>query len=93
FFHQLEPGRENEFVYNRYANIGCELPRLSNEASANLVYPDYYIWFLPPDLPVLKESGYRYVLIPNEWPEAARHGFALIEKLSPGDLWIYRREK
>jgi len=93
FFHQLDPGGGNDFVYNRYANIGCELPRLSHEVSANLVYPDYYIWFLPPDLPILKESGYRYVLIPNEWPEAARYGFALIEKITPGDLWIYRREK
>src|SRR5437588_6222987 len=93
FFHQLDSGGANEFVYNRYANIGCEMPRLSHEVSVSVVYPDYYIWSLPPDLPILKGSGYRYILIPNEWPEAAMYGFALIEKVSPGDLWIYRREK
>ena len=93
FMRRLDPGGENELVYNRYANIGCEVPRQSHEASANLVYPDYYIWFLPPDLPALSEAGYRYILIPKEWPEAAAYGFALSEKVSPGDLWIYRREK
>jgi hypothetical protein len=89
---QLDPRGADEFVYNRYANVGCEVPRLSHEASASLVYPDYYIWFLPPDLPALSKSGYRYILIPKEWPEASAYGFALIEKVSPGDLWIYRRE-
>lgn len=93
FMRQLDPRGTNEFVYNRYANIGCEVPRLSHEASASLVYPDYYFWFLPPDLTALSESGYRYILIPTEWPEAAAYGFVLIEKVSPGDLWIYRRAK
>jgi hypothetical protein len=93
FMRRLDPGGANQVVYNRYANIGCEVPRLSHEVSASLVYPDYYIWFLPPDLPALSESGYRYLLIPKEWPEASAYGFALVEKVSPGDLWIYRREK
>jgi hypothetical protein len=93
FLHQLDPDRSNEAVYNRYANIGCEVPKLSHQPSASLVYFDYYIWFLPPDLPVLSESGYRYILIPTDWPEANSYGFALIEKVSPGNLWIYRREK
>jgi hypothetical protein len=92
FMRQLDPRGADEFVYNRYANVGCEVPRLSHEASASLVYPDYYIWFLPPDLPALSKSGYRYILIPKEWPEASAYGFALIEKVLPGDLWIYRRE-
>jgi hypothetical protein len=91
FMHRLDQGA-NESVYNRYANIGCEMPRLSHETSASLVYFDYYIWFLPPDLPALSESGYRYILIPREWPEATTHGFALLKRVSPGDLWIYRRE-
>ena len=93
FLHQLDPERAYEQVYNRYANVGCEVPRLSHESSASLVYFDYYIWFLPPDLPALIDAGYRYILIPKEWPEAANYGFALVEKISPGDLWIYRREK
>jgi hypothetical protein len=93
FFHQLDPDRVYESVYDRYANIGCELPKLSRAASAALVYPDFYIWFLPPDLPPLENAGYRYILIPKEWTEAGAYGFGLVEKIMPGDLWIYRREK
>jgi hypothetical protein len=92
-FQQLDPDQAFKDVYNRYANIGCEIPRLSREASANLVYPDYYIWFLPPDSSPLIASGYRYVLIPQEWPDSATYGFAFLEKVTPSDLWIYRREK
>src|SRR5947199_3806435 len=38
--HQLDSGA-NESTYNRYANIGCEVPRKSHEVSAILVYPDF----------------------------------------------------
>jgi hypothetical protein len=91
FLHQLDSGA-NESTYNRYANIGCEVPRNSNEVSASLVYPDFYILFLPPDLPVLANAGYRYILFPKEWTDGARYGFTLIEKITPGDLWIYRHD-
>jgi hypothetical protein len=91
-FHQLDPSGANEFVYNRYANITCEIPKLSHEVSASLVYPDFYILFLPPNLPVLANAGYRYILYPKEWTDAARYGFTLIEKITPGDLWIYRHD-
>jgi hypothetical protein len=90
FFRQLDPD-EDDFTYNRYANIGCEVPRLSHQVSTGLVYPDFYILFLPPDLPLLEKAGYRYVLFPKDWPEAASYGFALIDRVMPGDLWIYRR--
>jgi hypothetical protein len=93
FFHELDPDRSSEFAYNRYANIGCEMPRLSREVSASVVYPDFYILYLPPDLPILKEAGYRYILIPNEWPAAASYGYELLEKISPGDLWVYKGGK
>ena len=89
--HQLDSGA-NESTYNRYANIGCEVPRKSHEVSASLVYPDYYILFLPPDLPVLANAGYRYILFPKEWTDGALYGFTLIEKITPGDLWIYRHD-
>jgi len=89
FFRQLDPG-EDDFTYNRYANIGCEVPRRSDQVSSSLVYPDFYILFLPPDLPLLQNAGYRYVLLPNDWPEAASYGFALVDRVIPGDLWIYR---
>jgi hypothetical protein len=89
--HQLDSGA-NESTYNRYANIGCEVPRKSHEVSASLVYPDFYILFLPPDLPVLANAGYRYILFPKEWTDGALYGFTLIEKITPGDLWIYRHD-
>lgn len=88
---RIDPDAEP--VYNRYANIGCEFPKSPGETKAVLVYPDYYIWFLPPDLAVLQQSGYRYILAPNEWPDAAVHGFALIERILPSDLWIYQRKQ
>jgi hypothetical protein len=91
-FHQLDPSGASKFVYNRYANIACEIPKLSHEVSASLVYPDFYILFLPPDLPVLANAGYRYVLFPREWTDAALYGFSLIKKITPGDLWIYRHD-
>ena len=89
--HQLDPGGES--VYNRYANIGCEFPKSFAEMPSVLVYPDYYILHLAPDLPLLKQSGYRYILIPNEWSGAADHGFALVEEVLPGELWIYQRKQ
>src|SRR5213079_3460584 len=42
--HQLDSGA-NESTYNRYANIGCEVPRKSHEVSASLVYPDFTFCF------------------------------------------------
>ncbi|HLW35905.1 MAG TPA: hypothetical protein VKS98_09620 [Chthoniobacterales bacterium] len=84
---------EAEPVYNRYANIGCEFPKSAGETKAVLVYPDYYIWSLPPDSPVLQQSGYRYILTPTEWPGAADQGFAPIEKVLPSELWIYQRKQ
>ncbi len=89
---QIDPNRSAESVYNRYANIDCEMPRSDNEVSALLVDPDFYLWYLPPDLPPLKRAGFDCLLIAKEWPEAARYGFGLVGKVSPGDLWIYRRE-
>ena len=88
---RIDPGAEA--VYNRYANIGCEFPKRAGEMHAVLIYPDYYIWFLPPDLPLLREAGYRYILVPNEWPDAENHGFAMLEELLPGELWIYRQNQ
>ncbi len=88
FLHQLDPGT-NDFTYNRYANIVCELPRNELPVDGGLVSPDFYILFLPPNLPPFLNAGYRYVLFPNEWKAAATYGFSLVERISPGDLWIY----
>ena len=89
FLHQLDQGT-NDFTYNRYANIVCELPRNELPLDGGLVSPDFYILFFPPNLPPFVNAGYRYVLFPNEWKTAASYGFSLVERIMPGDLWIYR---
>ena len=88
--YRLDPGGPHDWIYNRYANIGCELPRHGYQISAGLVYPDLYIWFFAPDLPILQKAGYRYALFPSAWPGAASYGFSLCEKIEPGNLWVYR---
>jgi hypothetical protein len=90
FLHQLDPGGTNEFTYNRYANIVCELPRNGEPIDGGLVYPDFYILFLRPDLPLFQNAGYRYVLFPNEWKSARAYGFGFVEKVGASNLWIYR---
>ncbi|MBA3543541.1 MAG: hypothetical protein H0T83_03745 [Chthoniobacterales bacterium] len=94
FLHLLDPEVVNEYTYNRYANIVCELPRVGQQEAVGggLVYPDLYVLFLPPDLPVLQSAGYRYIVFPNEWSGAAFYGFSLAEKITRGDLWIYRQK-
>ena len=90
FLYRLDPGGQHDWIYNRYANIGCQLPRDGFDISAGLVYPDLYIWFFAPDLPVLQKAGYRYALFPSAWPGAASWGFSFFEKIEPGNLWVYR---
>lgn len=90
FWYRLDPGGQHDWIYNRYANVGCELPRQGYEVSASLIHPDHYIWFLAPDLAVLQMAGYRYALFPSAWPGAASYGFSLFERIEPGNLWIYR---
>jgi hypothetical protein len=92
FFRQLDPDGINKFTYNRYANIACELPRHENRVEGGLVYPDFYILFLPPDLPLLQQAGYNYVVFPAEWKGANSYGFSMIERVTDGDLWIYRSD-
>ncbi|MGI8889282.1 MAG: DUF7657 domain-containing protein, partial [Chthoniobacterales bacterium] len=92
FLYQLDPGGANEFTYNRYANIECELPRPGrrNSVDGGLVYPDLYILFMAPDHPALVRAGYDFVVFPNAWADAKNYGFSLVEKVDQGDLWIYR---
>ena len=90
FLYQLDPGGAHDWIYNRYANIVCELPRYGYQVSAGLANPDLYIWFLAPDLPTLQKAGYKYALFPSAWPGAASCGFSLREKIEPGNLWVYR---
>ncbi len=93
--HQLDPDpAEHDYIYNRYANIGCELPRDNeDDTRANLLEPDFYVWVIPPDHPVLQAAGYRYVLFPSAWPGASFYGFSLVKRIEPGNLWVYRFKK
>ena len=45
FLYQLDPGGAHDWIYNRYANIVCELPRYGYQVSAGLAFPDLYTWF------------------------------------------------
>lgn len=90
FLYRLDPGGKHDWIYNRYANIGCELPRHGYQVSAGLVYPDFYIWFFAPDLERLQRAGYRYAIFPTAWPGGASYGFSLLERIEPGNLWVYR---
>ncbi len=90
FLYRLDPRGNHDWIYNRYANIECELPHHGYQISAGLVYPDLYIWFFAPDLPILQKAGYRYALFPTAWPGAVSYGFSLCEKIQPGNLWVYR---
>lgn len=87
---RIDPKRTADFIYNRYANIAYELPKDPNQINFNLIYPDFYMAFISPDHPVLREAGYRYLMFPNVWPDAESNGFSLVEEIHPSRLWIYR---
>jgi len=91
FWHQLDPDGIGAPVYNRYANIECELAEDSSAASARLFSHACYILFLPPELPVLREIGCRYFLFPAVWPEAEQHGFTEVYANRRSGIFIYKR--
>jgi hypothetical protein len=91
FWHQLDPGGIGAPVYNRYANIECELAEDSPAASARLFHHDSYILFLPPELPALRETGCRYFLFPTVWPRAEQHGFTQVYANQRSGIFIYER--
>jgi hypothetical protein len=92
FLHRLDPPRQANFIYNRYAHIVCYLPPDPDQLGFFLVQTDSYVMEISPDLPILREIGCRYVAFPTYWPEAKERGFALIKVTSANQLWIYKRE-
>jgi hypothetical protein len=91
---KLDPQGKNNVVYNRYANIGCDLSERKYDVGfAGTIYPDFYVVALSPENPILRERDYRYLLFPHSWPGAASCGFALVEEIQPSRLWIYRRNE
>jgi len=91
FWHQLDPDGVGAPVYNRYANIECELNEDSSAASARPFHHDSYILFLPPELPALREIGCRYFLFPAVWPRAEQHGFTQVYSNSRSGIFVYKR--
>jgi hypothetical protein len=90
FMHRLDPTRAGEWVYNRYAYIACEFPQ-NNSFVASLLNADLYSLSLPPNLPLLREIGCRYILSSEQWPDADDSGFFLVRRLSQSNIWIYQR--
>jgi len=90
-WHQLDPDGIGAPVYNRYANIECELAEDSPAASARLFHHDSYILFLPPELPTLREIGCRYFLFPAVWRRAEQHGFTEVYSNSRSGIFVYKR--
>ena len=88
---QLDAEGSARQIYNRYATITALLPGSPGTVAWNLVYDDFYQIALPPDHLALRERGYNYLLFPREWFNASLHGFALIEKIEPGRLFVYKR--
>lgn len=91
FLRRLDPKGDYDSIYNRYANILCELPQRPGESNFALVFPNLYIMFLPPELAILEADGYRYVLFPRVWANAPLFGFSLIHELEANKIWIYQR--
>jgi hypothetical protein len=91
FWHQLDPDGVGAPVYNRYANIECELVEDSSGASARPFHHDSYILFLPPELPMLREIGCRYFLFPAVWPRAEQHGFTPVYSNPRSGIFVYKR--
>lgn len=90
FMHRLDPTRAGEWIYNRYAYINCEFPQ-DHSLGASLLNPDLYSLVLPPELPLLRETGCRYIISSEPWSDADNSGFFLVRRLSASNLWVYQR--
>lgn len=92
FFRLLDPTGALASIYNRYANIVCQLPQQRGQGTFELIAPDLYVIAMPPELPPLADAGYRFALFPREWSDAADYGFRQIAAVPASRVWIYRRE-
>jgi hypothetical protein len=92
FFNLLDPPGALASIYNRYANIVCELPQQRGQGAFDLIAPDLYVIAMPPELPPLIENGYRFAVFPREWSDAADYGFRQIAAVPESRVWIYVRK-
>src|ERR1043166_2594502 len=89
--HHLDPGRSAEEIYNRYAYISVGLPEQGNDMLFELVTFNGYQLTLPPDLPFLRDNGYRYVVFGRPWSDSEPHGFSFITEIQPTGIYVYKR--
>src|SRR5262249_39127241 len=92
FLHRFDPTGQANFVYNRYGHLVCELPESPGEVGFRFVAADYYILRLSPGDSRLRLLGCRYVVLPRGWPDAALHGFSLLEEVPGERVYIYRQQ-
>jgi hypothetical protein len=95
FLHQLDPDRQLEWIYNRYAYINVALPDQAGAVGFAFKsgVDDAYQIRLPPDLPLLKRSGYCYLLFPRPWLSLTEQDdFSFLEQIDPSQLYIYKRK-
>jgi len=93
FWDRLDPSGGGKWIYNRYANMYCKLPGDSDPGGLSLFQEDVYILALPPDSSVLRDFGCRYLLFPEVWPDAEKHGFSFIEQVTLSNIFVYRRRE
>ncbi|MBV9617786.1 MAG: hypothetical protein JO201_01110 [Verrucomicrobia bacterium] len=91
FMHQIDPGRELEGIYNRFAYINVTLPNEPGEVTFVLDSFNFYEFTLPPEHPALVRGNYKYFIFPRQWREAELHGFGLVDQIEASNLYIYKR--
>lgn len=92
FFRLLDPAGALSSIYNRYANIVCQLPQQRGQGTFELLAPDLYVVAMPPELPPLAQNGYRFAVFPRDWSDATDYGFRQIAAVPESRVWVYRRE-
>ena len=90
FMRQLDPRGQYRSIYNRFAYINVGLPEDRDEIVFSLNAANSYQFTLSPEHPALRANGYRYLVFPRPWLNAALHAFTFADQIEPGDLYIYK---
>ena len=94
FYRTLDPGRENQFIYNRYSDVvfGEAKPGSGKEADFVLIQPDSYAVLIDPCSQKLKELGVTNFAF--AYKPAAEKVFCLelITGLEESNVWFFGRK-
>jgi hypothetical protein len=91
FLHQLDPNKGGDKIYDRYGYVYFELPPDLGVSSTHLVNDALYLLYLPPDLPLLREIGVRYLVFRDSAHESELDGFDRIYANEQAQIFIYKR--